>query len=439
MGVSVSEGTISRWLKAEGESIEKDETMLEISTDKVDAEIPSPAAGVLLEIRVKEGETVPIDSVVGILGQAGEQVAADDARRATPAAAPQADGTAASPQSSAQGQNTAGTDVSGQPAGGSNGSEQTDEQTSDATPAGSSDDDVAARRRQKSSPLVRKIAAEHDVNLSGLQGSGVSGRVTKQDILKHLDDRDRGPVAGAASPPAAGGLRIAAYQPGEAVDVVPMPVMRRKIAEHMIYSRRTSAHVHSVFEVDFSSVAAARQAQKADFDAAGLKLTYLAFITKAIADALRAVPIVNAALDGDNIVYKKDVNVGIAVALDWGLIVPVVPRTDEKSLLGIARAIADLAARARAKQLKPEDVQGGTFTITNPGSFGTLFGMPIINQPQVAILAVGTIEKRVVVVDDMIAVRPRGYLTLGYDHRLVDGAVADQFMSRVKTALEHWT
>jgi 2-oxoglutarate dehydrogenase E2 component (dihydrolipoamide succinyltransferase) len=223
------------------------------------------------------------------------------------------------------------------------------------------------------------------------------------------------------------------------VQVQPMSVMRRKIAEHMIYSRRTSAHVHSVFEVDFTRVAAVRQAQKAEFERAGVKLTYLAFIAKAIADALRTTPVVNAAIDGDNVAYKKDVNLGFAVALDWGLIVPVVHKADEKSLLGIARGIADVAARARAKQLRPEDVQGGTFTITNPGSFGTLFGMPIINQPQVAILGIGTIEKRVVVIDDMIAIRQRGYLTLGYDHRLVDGAVADQFMSKVKAAIESWT
>jgi len=293
-----------------------------------------------------------------------------------------------------------------------------------------------ARRRQKSSPLVRRIAGEHHVDIAHVHGSGISGRVTKHDILTYIDERHRVP-----SRPGAGhgdGLHIPAFQAGEAVDLQPMSVMRRKIAEHMIYSRRTSAHVHSVFEIDFTRVAAARQAHRAEFEQAGVKLTYLSFISKAVADALREMPVVNAAIDGDRIAYKKDVNLGFAVALDWGLIVPVVHRADEKSLLGIAKGIADVAARARAKQLKPEDVQGGTFTITNPGSFGTLFGMPIINQPQVAILAVGTIEKRVVVVDDMIAMRQRGYLTLGYDHRLVDGAVADEFMSRVKATLESW-
>ena len=217
-----------------------------------------------------------------------------------------------------------------------------------------------------------------------------------------------------------------------------MSVMRRRIAEHMIASRRTSAHVHSVFEVNFSRVAQIREAKKAEYDRAGAKLTYLSFIIKAAVDALRAVPVVNASVDGDNIVYHKDVNVGIAVALDWGLIVPVIKHADEKNLLGLSRAVADLANRARGKQLKPDEVQGGTFTITNPGVFGALFGMPIINQPQVAILGVGAVEKRPVVIDDAIAIRPMAYLGLGYDHRIIDGAVADQFMSQVKRTLENW-
>jgi len=226
------------------------------------------------------------------------------------------------------------------------------------------------------------------------------------------------------------------FRPGESVEVVPLSVMRRKIAEHMIVSRRTSAHVHSVFEVNFSRVAQLREQKKADYERAGAKLTYMSFITKAAVDALRAVPIVNASLDGDNVVYKKEINIGIAVALDWGLIVPVLKNADEKNLLGLSRGIADLANRARAKQLKPEDVQGGTFTITNPGNFGAQFGLPIINQPQVAILGVGAIEKRAVVIDDAIAIRPMGYLSLGFDHRLIDGAVADQFMAHIKRQLE---
>jgi 2-oxoglutarate dehydrogenase E2 component (dihydrolipoamide succinyltransferase) len=239
----------------------------------------------------------------------------------------------------------------------------------------------------------------------------------------------------ALSRPAAG---APAFKPGERVEVVPMSVMRRKIAEHMVLSRRTSAHVHSVFEINFSRVQQVRESKKGEYERAGVKLTFLSFIAKAVIDALREVPIVNASVEGDNVVYRKDINIGIAVALDWGLIVPVIRNADEKNLLGLSRSIADLAARARAKQLKPEEVQGGTFTITNPGVFGALFGMPIINQPQVAILGVGAIEKRPVVVDDAIAIRPMAYLTLGYDHRIIDGAVADEFLSKVKQGLENF-
>lgn len=281
---------------------------------------------------------------------------------------------------------------------------------------------------------MRRIAKEHDVDIAAIPGSGVGGRVTKQDILGYLEHR---PAAGAAAP-AMPGAHVPAFRPGEAVEIVPMGVMRKKIAEHMVLSRRTSAHVHSVFEVNFARVAQLRDRHKAAYERDGVKLTYLSFIAKAIVAALRAFPILNSSLDGDNIVYKKDVNLGVAVALDWGLIVPVVRNADEKNLLGLSRAIADLAARARAKQLKPEDVQGGTFTITNPGTYGAQFGMPIINQPQVAILGVGTIEKRAVVIDDAIGIRPMGYLTMGYDHRLIDGAIADQFLAQVKETLERF-
>ena len=426
MGESVAEGTVVRWIKNVGDSVDRDEPLFEISTDKVDAEIPSPSAGVLLEIRVREGETVPIDTVVAVLGEAGQVPVATAAASAQPDGSP----TEAPAVEQASPDVRRETDDAGVPAAG-----PASVAGDAAESSGSSiEDATAARRRLRSSPLVRRIAAEHQVNIAKVPGSGVSGRVTKNDILKYLDELEHMPAA-AGTP---GGLHVPAYQAGEAVDVQPLSVMRRKIAEHMVYSRRTSAHVHTVFEVDFTRVAAARQAQKAEFERAGAKLTYLAFIAKAVAQALRAMPILNAALDGDNIVYKKDVNLGFAVALEWGLIVPVVHKADEKSLLGLARGIADVAGRARAKQLKPEDVQGGTFTITNPGSFGSVFGMPIINQPQVAIIGVGTIEKRVVVLDDMIGVRPRGYLTLGFDHRLVDGAVADEFMSRVKATIESW-
>jgi pyruvate dehydrogenase E2 component (dihydrolipoamide acetyltransferase) len=417
MGESVAEGTVVRWIKKVGDAVDRDEPLFEISTDKVDAEIPSPAAGVLASIKVKEGETVPVDSVVAVIAAAGEQVdgAGGDAEAAAPASRTITVPTGAK-ESPVDPAIVSASDTSRPPA---------------PEPPASLEAERDQLRRQKSSPLVRKIAKEHNVEIAQLAGSGVSGRVTKADILKFLDERQvAGPPATGSTPP------MPAYAPGEDVSVVPMSVMRRKIAEHMVLSRRTSAHVHSVFEVDFTRVAKIREAKKAEFERAGAKLTFLAFIAKAVVQALRAMPVVNASVDGDNIVYKKDINLGIAVALDWGLIVPVVKKADEKNLLGLSRAIADLATRARAKQLKPEDVQGGTFTITNPGTFGTLFGMPIINQPQVAILGVGAIEKRVAVIDDAIAIRQRGYLTLGYDHRLVDGAAADEFMSKVKGILE---
>jgi 2-oxoglutarate dehydrogenase E2 component (dihydrolipoamide succinyltransferase) len=428
MGESVAEGTLTRWIKKVGDAIDRDEPLFEISTDKVDAEIPSPVAGTLAEIRVKEGETVPVDSVVAVIAQAGDAVAAPAAGAASPAAGVSPVGTAADQPDAA----------APAPAGPS-------APVAAAPPTVETEDEQRDRlRRQKSSPLVRRIAKEHQVDLAQVPGSGVAGRVTKDDILRHLEGRPAEAVAPAtaAPPPAARPVPPAAagpaFKPGEAVEVVPMTVMRRKIAEHMILSKRTSAHVHSVFEIDYLQVSKVREAKKAEYERAGVKLTYMAFIAKAVCDALRAVPVVNASVDGDNIVYKKDVNLGIAVALDWGLIVPVVRQAHEKNLLGLARAIADVAARARTKQLRPEEVQGGTFTITNPGVFGTLFGMPIISQPQVAILGVGMIEKRVVVIDDAIHVRPRGYMSIGYDHRLVDGAVADEFMSHVKHTLEHF-
>ena len=278
---------------------------------------------------------------------------------------------------------------------------------------------------QRSSPLVRKIAKEHHVDISQIHGTGIAGRVTKDDILGFL---------GSASAES----KTVSATAGQADRVEKMSPMRKRIAEHMVASVHTSAHVHSVFEVNFSRVAQIREAKKAEFERSGAKLTFLSFIVKAAVEALRAVPIANASVDGDTIVYHKDVNVGIAVALDWGLIVPVIKNADERNLVGLSRSIADLANRARGKQLKPDEVQGGTFTITNPGVFGALFGMPIINQPQVAILGVGNVEKRPVVVDDAIAIRPMAYLTLGYDHRVIDGAVADEFMSHVKKTLENW-
>ncbi len=295
---------------------------------------------------------------------------------------------------------------------------------------------------------MRKIAKEHNVDISQLQGSGIAGRVTKDDILGYVAQEgqegsakalaERPPTLSAERQPKGPAIDMPAFKPGAATEVVPMSVMRKKIAEHMVMSRRTSAHVHSVFEVNFGRIDQIRQKKKGEYERAGAKLTYLSFIVKAAIDALRAVPVVNASIDGDNVVYHQQVNLGIAVALDWGLIVPVIKAADEKNLLGLSRSVADLAARARSKQLKPDEVSGGTFTITNPGVFGALFGMPIINQPQVAILGVGNVEKRPVVIDEAIAIRPMAYLTLGYDHRIIDGAVADQFMSHVKRSLENW-
>jgi 2-oxoglutarate dehydrogenase E2 component (dihydrolipoamide succinyltransferase) len=406
MGESIAEGTIVRWIKHVGDTVERDEPMFEISTDKVDAEIPAPTAGVITEIKVKEGETVPVNSVVAMIGQAGE---------ATPSP-PKAERAAVSPAATEEPPKRA------QPAPPAAGPKKEKTQTDS--------------RHQRSSPLVRRIASEHQVDLATLSGTGIGGRITKHDILSHLGLSEVGEPTKASEPVAASAPAAPKFKSGEKVEVVPMSVMRRKIAEHMIVSRRTSAHVHSVFEVNFSRVAQLREARKTEYEREGTKLTYLSFIARAAVEALRAVPIVNASVDGDNIVYKHDINLGIAVALDWGLIVPVVHGAHEKNLLGLSKSIADLAARARAKRLSPEEVQGGTFTITNPGVFGALFGMPIINQPQLAILGVGAVEKRPVVVGDAIAIRHMAYLTLGYDHRIIDGAVADQFMSKLKATLE---
>jgi 2-oxoglutarate dehydrogenase E2 component (dihydrolipoamide succinyltransferase) len=302
-------------------------------------------------------------------------------------------------------------------------------------------------RRQKSSPLVRRIAREHNVDIQQINGTGISGRVTKNDILGFIQ---QGPAAkggthegagagggsGAGARPAAPSAYVPAFKPGERVEIVPMTIMRKKIAEHMVMSAHTSPHVYSVYEVNFGQLAKLRDKKKGEYERAGAKLTYTALIAKAVVDGLRAFPVVNASIDGDNIVYKKDINLGIAVALDQGLIVPVIRNADEKNLLGLSRAIDDLATRARSKKLNPDEVQGGTFTITNPGVFGAVYGLPLINQPQVAILGVGGIEKRAVVIDDAIAIRPTCHLSLGYDHRLIDGADAGRFLAYIKERLE---
>jgi 2-oxoglutarate dehydrogenase E2 component (dihydrolipoamide succinyltransferase) len=426
MGESIAEGTIVRWIKKVGDTVDRDEPLFEISTDKVDAEIPAPAAGVLTEIKAREGETVPVDSVVAVIGEAGERPSEPPVEskvqqaQAEPPTAPPA------PRPAAEAPRAAAEPPAAEPA----------KPSPPAGQAAGPSAEAEEPRRQRSSPLVRRIAREHGIDVSQLQGTGLGGRVTKHDILDHIESGARPARAEPAVQAPARAPQPPTARPGERVEVSPMSVMRKRIAEHMIQSRRTSAHVHSVFEVDFTKVAKIRAAKKAEFERDGAKLTFLAFIAKAAVDALRAVPVVNSSVDGDNIVYKKDVNLGIAVALDWGLIVPVIKHADEKNILGLSRAIADLAERARGKQLKPDEVQGGTFTITNPGVFGALFGMPIINQPQVAILGVGAVEKRPVVVDDAIAIRQRAYLTLGYDHRIIDGAVADEFMSHLKKTIE---
>ena len=438
MGESIAEGTIVRWIKKVGDSIDRDEPLFEISTDKVDAEIPSPAAGILTEIKVKEGETVAVNSVVATIGTANE-------------VKPAASGL---PEAAA-----------GQPETPQSRTAENGEQARAAATAGEaaeaeepSQEDL---RRQKSSPLVRKIAAEHNVDISQIHGTGLSGRVTKEDILNYIQSgkpatpvsapsapsappapsapaTPSAPLAPAAPSAPAPSPAVPVFKPGERVQIVPMSVMRKKIAEHMVLSAHTSPHVYSVYEVNFGRVSALRDKKKAAYEAAGAKLTFTAFIAKAAIDALRQFPIVNASIDGDNIVYKKDINLGIAVALDNGLIVPVIRNADEKNLLGLSRAINDVGNRARSKKLNPDEVQGGTFTITNPGIFGALYGLPLINQPQVAILGVGGIDKRAVVIDDAIAIRPVCHITLGYDHRLVDGADAGRFLSFLKERLEQF-
>jgi pyruvate dehydrogenase E2 component (dihydrolipoamide acetyltransferase) len=442
MGESIAEGTIVRWIKKVGDSVDRDEPLFEISTDKVDAEIPSPSAGVLTEIKVKEGETVPVNSVVAIIGAAGEAPApggdgSGAGASAMPAAAVGQQETSAPSKGTPVDDRSAASEARPSAAAAPDGTSANATGSTGAGPGVLSKEEL---RRQKSSPLVRRIAKEHDVDIQQIQGTGISGRVTKNDILGFIDSGAAARPAAVAPPQAARPAPTPGpvYKPGENVQVVPMSVMRRKIAEHMVMSAHTSPHVYSVYEVNFGRVTALREKKKAAYDAAGAKLTFTGFIAKAVVDALRQFPTVNASIDGDNIVYKKDINLGIAVALDNGLIVPVIRKADEKNLLGLSRGINDLAVRARSKKLNPDEVQGGTFTITNPGIFGALYGLPLINQPQVAILGVGTIEKRAVVIDDAIAIRPMCNLSLGYDHRLIDGAEAGRFLSFIKERLENF-
>ncbi len=417
MGESIAEGTVSKWLKKLGDPVKRDEPLFEISTDKVDAEIPSPTAGVLAEIKVQEGQTVPVQTLVAVIEtEKGAAVAA------APAPAPSKPAPAPPPTSPVVPRPAPSSPVA--PKGG-DGTETADE-----------------RLRRRSTPLVRKIAAEHSVDISTIPGTGFAGRVTKQDILGYIDRGAPGkPLAPSPQPLTPTAVQHPTVEPWPGDRVEPFSKIRKITADHMILSRRTSAHVTSFFEVDYTRVAELRRKHKAAYAERGVNLTYLAFITKACAENLRGHPVVNAAVSGDNIIYRGEVNIGIAVALEWGLIVPVVKHADELSLVGIARAINDLGERARTKKLLPDEIQRGTFTITNPGVFGSYAGAPIINQPQVAILGVGTIEKRPKVVTlpdgtDTIAIRTLGMVSMSYDHRVVDGADADRFLAEVKRMLE---
>lgn len=440
MGESIAEGTLTKWLKKPGDKVARDEPIFEISTDKVDAEIPSPSAGTLVEIKVNEGETVDINTVVALIeteaGAAAEVPAApaEDAA-AKPSPAPAEKTPAPSAPAAAPAKTPASPAPAPAPAPAAAASSGPVEFPRAAALAASGAS-VEEMRRVRSSPLVRRIATEHNIDISRIQGSGIGGRVSKKDIMAVVEAGGGTALARAEAPfPAAAAMP--AYQPGERVSVQPMSNMRRKIAEHMVQSRRTSAHVTTVFEVDFHRVMKLRAAHRDAFqERHGVKLTVTPFIVKATVDALKAFPIVNTSIDGDNVVYKKDINIGIAVALDWGLIVPVVKNADDLSLSGIAKSVTDLASRARDKKLSPDEVQGGTFTVTNPGVYGSLFGTPIINQPQVAIMGVGAITKRPVVIDDAIAIRPICFMGLSFDHRILDGAVADQFMAHIKSTLE---
>ncbi len=417
MGESIAEGTLSKWLKKVGDTVKRDEPLFEISTDKVDAEIPAPAAGTLAEIKVQEGQTVPVQTLVAVLEtDASAAASKPEPKAAAPAPAPPPP--APKPEPPAPRSAAPAARPSGRPADG-DGGVQTAEQ----------------RLRTKSTPLVRKIAAEHSVDISRIPGSGYAGRVTKQDILGYIEQAPTQQAPG-PSPQAPGPIThpVSAPWPGDRVE--PWSKIRKITADHMVMSKRVSAHVASFFEVDFTRVAQLRAK-------ATEKATFLAYIVKACAVNLRKHPVVNAAVSGDSTIYRADVNIGIAVALDWGLIVPVIKHADELSLMGIARAISDLGERARTKKLLPDDIQRGTFTITNPGGFGPFAGIPIINQLQVAILGVGAIEKRPKVVTagdgtDSIAIRTMGMLTMSYDHRVVDGADADKFLADVKQLLQEF-
>src|SRR5213594_1199300 len=432
MGESIAEGTLSKWLKKLGDEVKRDEPLFEISTDKVDAEIPAPSAGVLAEIKVQEGQTVPVQTLVAVIETEKDAVATAASPAVPPVAvaqrAPAAPGGAVPPAAAAAPPATSPVLPRPSP-------------SSPVVPKGDGAETAEERLRRKSTPLVRKIAAEHQVDISTIPGTGFAGRVTKQDILGVIE-RGAPAVPRAPSPqPLAPAVQHPVVEPWPGDRVEPFSKIRKITADHMIMSRRVSAHVTSFFEVDYTQIAELRRRHKQAYAERGANLTYLAFIAKACAETLRQHPVVNAAVSGDTIIYRRDINVGIAVALEWGLIVPVIKHADELSLMGMARAISDLGERARAKKLSPDEIQRGTFTITNPGVFGSYAGAPIINQPQVAILGVGVIEKRPKVVtlpdgSDGLAVRTLGMVSMSYDHRVVDGADADRFLADVKAMLQ---
>ncbi len=438
MGESIAEGTLSKWLKKVGDEVKRDEPIFEISTDKVDAEIPSPSAGVITEIIVNEGETVEVQTVVARLEtEKGAAVAATSEAVVAPSVAAAASGAPEQsggppPKSESTARPAAATHQSPAPAA--------------PTPHnnGNSFED---RVRTRSSPLVRKIAAEHGVDIAAMQGSGIAGRVTKKDILGYIEAGPPPAASRSASMHAPGGAEpdhgpLPQPWPGDRVE--PMSKMRSIISDHMVASRRTSAHVTSFMEIDLTRVAGIRSRKRAEFEAAnGQKLTYLPFIISSVVKGIQSFPIMNSSVAGRDVIYRKPINIGIAVALDWGLLVPVIKHAEDLSLGGITRTLNDLAARARAKRLSPEEVQDGTFTITNPGVFGSLMGTPIISQPQVAIMGIGTIEKRPKVIkgmdgEDTIAIRTCCYFSISFDHRIIDGAVADQFLAFVKKTIEEF-
>ena len=446
MGESIVEGTITKWLKKPGDKVQRDEPLFEISTDKVDAEIPAPASGILREIKVAEGTTVGVNTVVGTIAADGEAAASAPEKSAEKAPETKTGSAGVSPA------------VAGASRPRNDGATQAPPPSAEpaATSAPAEEEDEA-----RSSPLVRKIAREHGISLAQISGSGLGGRITKQDIMAFIErqgsrparagtdafvppaERSEAPPSPApAEPPAA--ARPAATPAPYPGDLVPMTNMRKIIAQRMIESRRTSAHVHCMYEVDFTRIVALRAKQKGGFEQRhGVRLTFMPFFVRAAIIALQQWPIINASLEGDNIRYHRGINVGIAVALDWGLIVPVLKNAGDLNFLGLQRGITDLGERARNKKLKPEDIEGSTFTVTNPGQFGAVFGLPIINQPNSAIMGVGGITKMPLVItdkegNDSIAIRSVVHLTLGYDHRLIDGAVADQFMAFVKKTMENW-